>query len=130
MRWKRTVKAYRFCFTSSPLISLRFIIKNTLRSCFFLSGYCTLAWYVTCLSRNAFNKELKAAFFVNGLVSGMASLLEPPRRRIELGMYCLPRALESIWKIGLKSGMWKTVKNGDVYMFCASMAVMMKLYQV
>lgn len=48
---------------------------------------------------------------------------------LELGLYCLPRALESIWKTALKNGYVKNIPHGDILMFMASMGTLMTLYQ-
>jgi len=47
---------------------------------------------------------------VNGILGGLAVLLETPSRRMELALYCLPRAIESFWKCGAKFGYWPNIK--------------------
>lgn len=46
-------------------------------------------------------------YFVNGGLAGLTVLIEIPARRLELALYCLPRAIESFWRCGVKWGRWK-----------------------
>lgn len=48
---------------------------------------------------------------------------------LELGLYCLPRGLESFWQTMIKNGKVKNVPYGDVLLFMASMGTLMTLYQ-
>jgi hypothetical protein len=72
-------------------------VKSTLRSVLFLTAYVTAAWSLPCTFRTLFKKEQWWMYYANGLVAGSMVLLEQPGRRLELGMYCLPRAIESFW---------------------------------
>lgn len=47
----------------------------------------------------------------------------------ELGLYCLPRALESWWKCMVKWGYARNVPHGDVILFMGAMGSLMTLYQ-
>ena len=49
-------------------------------------------------------------YVVNGLVAGSMVLIEVPGRRLELGLYCLPRAVESLWNAYVKAGYVKNYK--------------------
>src|SRR5262249_54864291 len=48
-------------------------------------------------------------YFANGIVAGSMVMIEVPGRRLELGLYCLPRALESFWNCGVQWGWWKNI---------------------
>ncbi len=54
---------------------------------------------------------------------------QPPSRRLELALYCLPRALESLWRLGVEKKVVRPVPNGELWMFSLTMGVMMTLYQ-
>jgi hypothetical protein len=48
-------------------------------------------------------------WWISGLPTGLALLLEDPRRRAELALYVLPKALESVWAIAFgrgRTGAW------------------------
>ncbi|KAK3823291.1 MAG: hypothetical protein J3Q66DRAFT_279899 [Benniella sp.] len=104
-------------------------IKSTLRSCLFLTVYVLNAFYTPCVLRRVLKKESLFIYIFNGLLSGLAVLIEAPGRQMELALYCLPRALETVWNMMLKRGMVRNIRNGDVMLFSASMGVLMTLYQ-
>ncbi|KAJ3199207.1 hypothetical protein HDU83_006380 [Entophlyctis luteolus] len=95
-----------------PTHNLRQYVVGTARSTLFLTAYCTMAWY-----------------YVNGLLCGATVLIEAPSRRLELGLYCLPRAAESLWNCGVKWGWWKHIPGGEGIYFSLMTGVLMALYQ-
>lgn len=80
------------------------ITKSTLRSMVFLSFYVAVSWSSPCFFRNWRGKDERWMYYVNGLLAGAMVLIEQPGRRLELGMYCLPRAIESLWNSWLAEG--------------------------
>jgi len=48
-------------------------------------------------------------YYLNGFCGGLCVLLEQKPRRIELAMYCAPRALESFWNQMVKHGRFRNV---------------------
>ncbi|KAG0330207.1 hypothetical protein BGZ99_007068 [Dissophora globulifera] len=104
-------------------------IRSTLRSTLFLTMYVLGAFYSPCLLRKLLKKETIFIYLLNGIISGLAVLIEAPGRQMELALYCLPRALETGWKLMLKRGLVRNVPKGDIALFSASMGVMMTLYQ-
>ena len=45
-------------------------------------------------------------------------------------LYTARMSLDSLWKVGVKHGWWTGVKNGDVLLFVASLALVNTLYEV
>ncbi|KAG0367204.1 hypothetical protein BC939DRAFT_434254 [Gamsiella multidivaricata] len=103
--------------------------KSTLRSCLFLTMYVLGAFSTPCVTRRVFKSEVLFTYLFNGIISGLAVLIEAPGRQMELALYCLPRALETAWNLLLKRGLVRNVPYGDIALFSASMGVMMTLYQ-
>lgn len=66
---------------------------------------------------------------INGFLSGSTVLLETKSRRIELALYCLPRALESFWNLGVLRGHFRSIRNGEVLLFMIAMGTLMTVYQ-
>ncbi|KNE70699.1 hypothetical protein AMAG_15454 [Allomyces macrogynus ATCC 38327] len=89
---------------SAPLNSIARLLFNTARSSVFLAGYVTTAWTMTCTLRALLGRDAVPIYVINGIASGAWSLLEPSGRRLELALYCLPRALESFWRCLLDVG--------------------------
>ncbi|KAF9153520.1 hypothetical protein BG015_003255 [Linnemannia schmuckeri] len=114
---------------TQPKEVARRYIKSTLRSCLFLTVYVWAAFYTPCVMRRIFKRERTFMYLLNGLLAGLAVLIEAPGRQMELALYCLPRALETTWKLMLKRGLVRNIPNGDIALFCASMGVMMTIYQ-
>ena len=63
-------------------------------------------WFLTPSSRLCCQS---ARYYINGFMGGLAVLLEHKSRRIELAMYCAPRALESLWNSLAKRGLVRNV---------------------
>jgi hypothetical protein len=66
---------------------------------------------------------------INGFLSGSSVLLETKGRRIELALYCLPRALESLWNLAVLKGYCRRIPFGEVMLFMISMGALMTVYQ-
>lgn len=47
----------------------------------------------------------KASWWLPGFLTGLALLIEDRRRRAELAMYVLPKALESLWVVARERGL-------------------------
>ncbi|KAH7052685.1 hypothetical protein BKA57DRAFT_533865 [Linnemannia elongata] len=104
-------------------------IKSTIRSSLFMTMYTWGAFYTLCVMRRIFKRERTYMYFLNGVVAGFAVLIEAPGRQVELGLYCLPRALDTAWHLMLKRGLVRNVPNAEMALFCASMGLMMTIYQ-
>lgn len=50
---------------------------------------------------------------------------EDPKRRFELMLYCVPHAMEIVWKVLKRRGLVRYVKHSEVALFCVSMAMIM-----
>ena len=68
----------------------------------------------------------KQSFFLGGLLSGLSLFVEEKRRREELAMYVLPKALESAWIILRGRGaVPQTGRYGDAMLTAAGMGRVM-----
>jgi hypothetical protein len=56
-------------------------------------------------------------------------LIEQPGRRLELGMYCLPRAIESLWNQLVARKYVRVLPFGEAICFSLSTGALMTLYQ-
>lgn len=45
-------------------------------------------------------------------------------------LYSARLSLDSLWKVGVKHGWWRSVKGGDVYLFVGSMMIVQALYEI
>ena len=82
---------------TNPINFIYNVSFSIMRSSLFLSCYVTMAWISVCFFRHLRGRDEKWMYYVNGLLSGSMVMFEVPGRRLELGLYCLPRAIESFW---------------------------------
>lgn len=117
----------------NPVRSIKSMILSTLRSVLFLSCYVTTAWSLPCLLRVIWGKDERWMYYskryisyhtVNGILAGCMVLIEQPGRRLELGMYVLPRALESLFL-----AKWEGIRYGETIYFSLATGILMSLYQ-
>jgi hypothetical protein len=115
-------------FKDPLTISKRYLF-STLRSAVFLTTYVTTAWCSPCFIRKTWGTDRPWQYYMTGILSGLMVLLEVPGRRLELAMYCLPRAIESFWNCGVKWNWWNHLPGGEGIYFCISTGLLMCLYQ-
>jgi len=124
---------------------------GTGRSTTFLATFVTIYQTYLCTKNNIFEAFLslkgsaplwatslcmsKPSFWVGGFLSGLALFVEERRRRAELAMYVLPKALESTWKVargkGYLPGSEATKRSGmgEPLLTAIGMAMVMSTYQ-
>lgn len=48
---------------------------------------------------------------------------------VDLALYSARLASQTLWKIAVKKGLVRSIKNGEVLYFAASMSILMALYE-
>lgn len=112
-----------------PVGSSSRILFSTLRSAIFLTAYVTCAWSSSCAFRRIFGIDKPARYFLSGFLAGSAVFIEVPGRRLELALYCLPRAVEAAWNCAVKYGYWDNFWGGETLYFSIASSILMTLYQ-
>ncbi|EMD89067.1 hypothetical protein COCC4DRAFT_72299 [Bipolaris maydis ATCC 48331] len=125
-----SIRKYK-AFLSSPLASLNTLAKSILRMSIFLSGAIGTSWGSICLFTNFLPRSFLATqrWFLSGVLGGMWGFLGRRNGRMNF-LYTARMSLDSLWKVGVKHGWWTGVKNGDVLLFVASLALVNTLYEV
>ena len=119
---------------TQPLNSLWFLATSTIRSAFFLALFPTLYMTMVCLYKiNAARlpKMHRFYFWIAGVIGGTSIYIERTSRRFELGMFALPRALQSVGNIIVSNGYlppWYRLFT--LMSFSMSMGVIMTAYDV
>ena len=116
-------------FFRDPLSSARHIMWSSLRSSMFLTAYVTVALSTPCIFRKIFGSDKPWQYFFSGFLSGAMVFIEVPGRRLELALYCLPRAVESAWNCGVKWKYWNNLHGGEAFYFSIASGILMCLYQ-
>lgn len=108
----------------------------TMKSGAFLATFVTLYQYQICMHRNLYKTGLIGNFnskYIYGLAGFFCSypaiFLEDKKRRSELALYVLPKALTSFYKIAYSHHWIFKIKHFEVYMTSVAMGIIMSFYQ-
>lgn len=104
----------------TPMEFLKKKSWNTIVSAMFLATYVFNMRYTICVGRNLVRDDPPWLGMLGGLTAGLALFIENTRRRSELMLYCLPRAIEwvinrvdkgkmpNLYKL-LRTNLWPTI---------------------
>ena len=97
----------------------------------FITGAIGTSWGSICLFQHALPRRLLPTqrWFVGGALGGLWAFLERKTGRSNF-LYSARLSMDSLWKVGVKRGWWRGVKNGDVLLFAASLALINAIYEV
>ncbi|KAJ2769946.1 hypothetical protein IWQ57_002883, partial [Coemansia nantahalensis] len=112
-----------------PVRAITELIRSTTQSSIFYSMMVTGNVNAPCILRKITGRDIPLNYVISGALGGMAVLIDRPGRRTELSMYCFLRALEALWALGVKRGVWRNIRHGEVALFSFAMAVLMAIYQ-
>ncbi|OXG50365.1 hypothetical protein J010_02837 [Cryptococcus neoformans] len=110
------------------------------RSCSFLGVFVVIYQVLFCARVQALEKsrgpdfmrsllKRKEVFWALGFTTCLSLLVEEKKRRAELAMYVLPRALESAWSGARKRAWVPLVPFGETILGAAAMAMVMDAYK-
>jgi len=99
--------------------------QNVFWSCAFLSMYVTMAFKLGCFWLQWFNIRQPTALYATMWLPGLAVLLDHKSRRLELALYCLPKAIEIFWGWHMK----RPLQHTHWLLFALAMAGMSHSYQ-
>jgi len=118
-------------FLNSPITALNKLARSILRMSLFLCGSVGTSWGSICLFQNIFPRNFLPTqrWFLGGFLGGMWAFLERKNGRGNF-LYSARMSIDSLWKVGVKRGWWRGVKNGDVLLFVVSLATVNILYEV
>ncbi|KND04056.1 uncharacterized protein SPPG_01500 [Spizellomyces punctatus DAOM BR117] len=107
------------------------VATNALRSSTFLATFIAGVWAPICVVRNVSRQDTTLGPLLGSFLCGFSLLLERKSRRREIGLYCLPKALESSWwRITHALGMGGIkIPGGDVALFAMGMGYLLSAYQ-
>ncbi|XP_073838790.1 transmembrane protein 135-like [Musca autumnalis] len=114
------------------LDDLKKTIRGILQSTAFLVTNAYGFIMYNCLLRNLMGHYTKAsvAFLPCFLASLMAIVVERPQRRPMLALYVANVATETLWNMAEARGWVKSIPNGQVLLFGASVSVLLYLYRL
>ncbi|RHZ59506.1 hypothetical protein Glove_363g34 [Diversispora epigaea] len=108
-----------------------YVIPEIFKGATFITMSIATAWGLICGFQNLFpNKFMSISrIYLNGFIGGLWILLLDPVRRTEIGMTSFRFLLETSWKLLVKKGKVKSIKNGEVICFSFAMACIMTIYK-
>ncbi|KAF2738181.1 hypothetical protein EJ04DRAFT_429555 [Polyplosphaeria fusca] len=118
-------------FLDSPVSAINKLAKSILRMSIFISGAIGTSWGSICLFQHIFPRNFLPTqrWFVGGFLGGMWAFLERKNGRSNF-LYSARMSIDSLWKVGVKKGWWRGIKNGDVILFTLSLATVNVLYEM
>ncbi len=120
-------------FSKTPFDVFFKSVLSAIQSTIFLSTFCSSYQGVVCVQReilDLFNLgDHRFSYYVAGLISSLAILIERKSRRSELALYALPRAVDSIYLILSHHKLVAPVPQGELLLFMLSMGFCMFFYE-
>jgi hypothetical protein len=118
-------------FINSPISAMNKLAKSILRMSIFICGSIGTSWASICLFQNVLPRTFLPTqrWFFGGFLSGMWAFLERKNGRSNF-LYSARMSIDSLWKVGVKRGWWRGIKNGDVLLFVLSLATVNVLYEI
>lgn len=96
----------------------------------FVTGTIGTAWGSICLFARYLPRNTLATqrWFLSGFMAGLWAFAARRGERSNF-LYSARLSLDSLWKVGVKRGWWKGVRNGDVLVFTLSLALLDAVYE-
>jgi hypothetical protein len=114
----------------APMPFLNRLAGRILRMSLFITGSIGTSWGSICLFSNYLPRSVLPTqrWFLGGFIGGLWAYAA---RKGERGnfLYSMRLSIDSLWKVGRKRGWWKGVRNGDVLVFVASLALLNVVYE-
>lgn len=114
----------------APLTFLNGFAARVLRTTFYLTSAIGTAWSSICLLQHILPGHVlpTSRWFLSGFLAGMWGFVERGSGRSGF-LYSARMSIDSLWKVGQKKGWWRGVRNGDVLLFTACIALTNVLYE-
>jgi hypothetical protein len=118
-------------FLASPILTLNTLARTILRTTLFASASIGTAWGSICLFQAILPRNFlpTSRWFWSGFLAGLPAFLERKRGRATF-LYSTRASIDSLWKVGVKKGWWRSGRNGDVLVFVAALGLLNVVYEV
>ncbi|KAI9881281.1 MAG: hypothetical protein M1830_005567 [Pleopsidium flavum] len=117
-------------FLSSPLKSTSALAARILRLSTFMTAAIGTSWASICLFTHLLPRNFLPTkrWYLGGFLGGLWAFLERSSGRANF-LYSARLSVDSLWKVGVKRGWWKGVRDGDVWIFVAALMVVNVVYE-
>ncbi|KAH8926836.1 hypothetical protein BT69DRAFT_1330987 [Atractiella rhizophila] len=134
----------RKAFLKDPMHFLWRSLKGSIRSSSFLGGFCAVYIGLYCsrigVTQSDYFKNLptivqkfftaKLYWWFCGFCTCFALFFEEKKRRAELAMYVIPKAMESAWSMARRKRYVPFVPGGEVILSSIGMSLIMSVYKM
>ena len=116
---------------SHPLSFLNRLARTVLRTTVSVSGSIGTSWGMICAFQRLLPGHLLPTqrYFLGGFLGGLWGFVERRGGRAQF-LYTARASIDSLWKVGRKRGWWRGVRNGDVWVFVASLALINGVFEL
>ena len=96
----------------------------------FITAAIGSSWGSICLFQHFFPGKFLASgrWFLGGFLGGLWGFIERKEGRSNF-LSSVRLSVDSLWKVGVKRGWWKGVRNGDVWVFVMGLALIGAVYE-
>lgn len=114
----------------APLPFLNRLSARILRISLLITGSIGTSWASICLFNNYMSRSLLPTqrWFLGGFLGGLWAFVARADERSTF-LYSMRMSIDSLWKVGRKHGWWRGLRNGDVLVFVASLALINYVYE-
>eukprot|EP01094_Clydonella_sp_ATCC50884_P015636 TRINITY_DN2624_c0_g1_i1.p1 TRINITY_DN2624_c0_g1~~TRINITY_DN2624_c0_g1_i1.p1 ORF type:complete len:294 (-),score=105.58 TRINITY_DN2624_c0_g1_i1:1489-2295(-) len=112
-----------------PISGGKRMLTGAFWSSVFLASYVMVVHRVWCWLRQWNECESPAWLATGGFMCGFSIMAEHENRRPEMALWFLPQVWKSMWSYAEKRGWVRSLENGHVLLFCATMAYTMYCYR-
>jgi hypothetical protein len=118
-------------FVVRPGVELSRLALRALRTAAFVTAAIGTSWGSVCLFQHLLsrNRLPTARWFLGGALGGCWAFLVRDEGRSQF-MYSVRLSLHTAWKVGVKKGLWKGVRGGEVGLFVLALAAVGVVYEV
>lgn len=115
---------------ASPLPFLNRVSARILRMSIFITGAIGSSWASICLFNNYLPRSVLPTqrWFLGGFVGGLWAFVARRNERSNF-LFSARQSIDSFYKVGKKRGWWRGVRQGDVLLFVASLALLNVIYE-
>jgi hypothetical protein len=116
----------------SPLQEMKRLSETIIRTSLAITGAISTSWGMICLFQAILPRTFlpKFRFFLGGFLGGMSAIVDQTSSGHANALYAARTSVDSLWKVGARRRWWKGIKDGDVWLFVASLALVNVVYDL
>ncbi|EME41946.1 hypothetical protein DOTSEDRAFT_74097 [Dothistroma septosporum NZE10] len=106
------------------------VSQRILKMSLFITGAIGTSWGSICLFNNLLPRSVLPTqrWFLGGFLGGLWAYIARNEERDNF-LYSMRLSIDSLYKVGKKRGWWRGIRNGDVLLFVASLALVNVVYE-